>query len=84
MSSDEDVLLAAIRLVGTANEDGKIITATFGAVFDATVDTLEALSGTLRAAKGKRLISYAKPLMLKGVDDKELITLLVNDDTLIS
>lgn len=83
MSSDEDVLLAAIRLVGTANEDGKI-SATFGAVFDATVDTLEALSGTLRAAKGKRLISYAKPLMLKGVDDKELITLLVNDVSLVS
>lgn len=72
---DETVLLETIRRIGMPTEHGKAITVTFAAVFDATVDTLEALSGTLRAAKGKKLISYKKPLMLKGVDDKEVITM---------
>lgn len=76
--TDEEVLIAAIHACGTRQEDGTI-TVEFGKVFDATVDTLEALSGTLRAAKAKKLISFKKPLMLKGVDDREVITLLVKE-----
>ncbi len=45
------------------------------AVYNETVDTLEALNGTLRKAKKTNVISFKKQMMLKGPDDKELITL---------
>lgn len=71
---DENVLIEAIKKVGTASEDRKLITVTFAKIFEETVDTLEALTGTLRAAKAKKLITYRKQMMLKGVDDNEVIT----------
>ena len=71
---DEEVLIEAIKKVGVLSEDGKTITVTFAQIFDETVDTLEALTGTLRGAKSKKLISYKKQMMLKGVDDNEIIT----------
>ena len=45
-------------------------------VYEKTVDTLEALNGTLRAAKKRNIIAFAKQMLLKGPDDAQIITLL--------
>ena len=45
-------------------------------VYEKTVDTLEALNGTLRAAKKRKIIAFTKQMLLKGPDDAQVITLL--------
>jgi hypothetical protein len=46
-------------------------------VYEKTVDTLEALNGTLRAAKKRKIIAFTKQMLLKGPDDAQVITLLL-------
>lgn len=60
-----------------AGADGKI-SVTFGVLFDdeEAANTFEAIVGTLKAAKKRQLISYQGQLLLKGVHDNEVITLL--------
>ena len=68
-----EILVEAIKKVGS-EADGTVC-ATFGQIYDETVDTLEALNGTLRAAKKKNIVSFEKQMLLKGVDDAASITL---------
>lgn len=76
VSAEIDILIEAIRNVGEAlpigASDGthKI---TFGKLYVATEDTLEALNGTLRAAKKRGVIHFKKQMLLKGVDDAQEI-----------
>ena len=49
---------------------------TFGKVYELTVDTLEALNGTLRAAKREKKIWFKKQMLLKGADDNQIIYLI--------
>eukprot|EP00762_Andalucia_godoyi_P005117 ANDGO_03936.mRNA.1 Costars family protein At4g33640 len=62
------------KLSTEKNASGKPVVA-FGTLFDATQDVFEALAGTLKAAKQRKIISYDSPLLLKGAHDKVLITL---------
>ena len=47
-----------------------------GKLFSATVDTLEALMGTLRAAKKQGVVAFKKQMLLHPADDKEIVSLL--------
>ncbi|OQR84021.1 costars family protein ABRACL isoform X2 [Achlya hypogyna] len=83
MEVDKEVeqLAVEIRRLGTTTTtaDGKtVFGVTFGELFDdeRCVDLFEALMGTLRAAKRKKVIDYPGQLLLKGVNDKVFITLL--------
>ena len=57
--------------------DGKL-QVTFGTLFndDRCANIFEALVGTLRAAKRKKIVSYEGELLLQGVHDKVVISLL--------
>ena len=51
---------------------------TFGVLFsdDRCANLFEALVGTLKAAKRKKIVTYGTELLLQGVHDKEVITLI--------
>jgi len=63
--------------LGARQPDGSY-TVTFGVLFkdDKLANILEALVGTLRAAKKKKLIKYDGELLLQGVHDKVVVTVL--------
>ena len=69
--------------LGTRGADGKV-TVTFGVVYDddRCQQIFEALVGTLKAAKKRKIVEYSSPLLLKGTHDKVIITLL--DETPIA
>ena len=68
-----EILIDAIKANGY-EEEGKT-NCKFGVLFAATEDTLEALIGTLKAAKKRNLIDFQKPMLFKGQDDNEVISL---------
>lgn len=53
-----------------------LISVKFGKLFDATQDIFEALVGTLRSAKKKKLIRFEGEMLLKGAHDNVDIVLL--------
>ena len=65
-----------IRRLGTLQEDGSY-TVPFGELFDDAFGEqfYEALGGTLKAAKRVGNLTYGPPMLLKGPNDKDLITL---------
>ncbi|CAL1534809.1 unnamed protein product [Lymnaea stagnalis] len=71
------LLVEEIKRLGTAGAGGKT-EVTFGTLFndDRCANIFEALVGTLRAAKRKKIISYDGELLLQGVHDKVIISLL--------
>lgn len=75
-----ELLVQEIKRLGKPNDDGQIVV-TFGTLFvdDRCANLFEALVGTLRAAKRKKIIKYDKELLLQGVDDNVEILLLKND-----
>jgi len=77
VGKEVEMLLEEITRLGTENGDGKI-SVEFGVLFndDRCANIFEALVGTLRAAKRKKLISYEGELLLQGVHDKVPITIL--------
>ncbi|XP_063424398.1 costars family protein ABRACL-like isoform X1 [Mytilus trossulus] len=70
-------LIDAIQRLGTENSD-KQHEVTFGVLFndDDCANLFEAMVGTLRAAKRKKIITYDGELLLQGVHDNVKITLL--------
>lgn len=79
VSADIDILVNAIKSSGeevTGDESStyshKIA---FGKLYAETVDTLEALNGTLRAAKKQKVVHFKKQMLLKGPDDNEIVYL---------
>jgi predicted RNA binding protein with dsRBD fold (UPF0201 family) len=78
VSADIEILTAAIKSGGEEINDGdssyshKIM---FGKLYQDTVDTLEALNGTLRAAKKQKIVDFKKQMLLKGPDDNEIVYL---------
>jgi len=68
-----------IRL-GKKNAEGKH-EVTFGVLFDddRCANEFEALVGTLRAAKKKKIIQFQGQMLLKGAHDDVVITLLTDD-----
>ncbi|XP_063078967.1 costars family protein ABRACL [Engraulis encrasicolus] len=71
------LLVEEIRRLGTENADGKI-SVKFGVLFndDKCANLFEALVGTMRAAKRKKIISFQGELLLQGVHDDVDVILL--------
>ncbi|KAI7730404.1 hypothetical protein M8C21_025349 [Ambrosia artemisiifolia] len=78
MNVEEEVekLKVEIQRLGTKQEDGSY-KVTFGVLFndDRCANIFEALVGTLRAAKRRKLLTYDGELLLQGVHDNVLIIL---------
>ncbi|KIM42687.1 hypothetical protein M413DRAFT_444360 [Hebeloma cylindrosporum] len=70
-----EILRDAIKEYGTINAEGKSSVA-YGILFDKTANTLEALNGTLRAAKRQKKVSFnAELLMMPKDKDVEVVLL---------
>ncbi|KAJ7062843.1 costars domain-containing protein [Mycena amicta] len=74
-SAEIDVLRDAIVQYGSENSDGKSSVA-YGILFDKTANTLEALNGTLRAAKKQKKVAFdAEILMMPKDKDVQVVWL---------
>lgn len=73
-----ELLVAAIKRLGTPNPSGKC-TVKYGRLFDddEVANTFEALLGTLRAAKKRKVVAFDGELLLQGVHDNVEIVLLI-------
>ncbi|XP_033873678.2 costars family protein ABRACL [Acipenser ruthenus] len=71
------LLVEEIRRLGSPNADGKI-SVKFGVLFrdDRCANLFEAMVGTLKAAKRKKIISFQGELLLQGVHDDVDVVLL--------
>jgi len=74
------LLKAEIKRLGCINADDQHVV-TFGVLFndDDCANIFEALVGTLRAAKRKKIVKFDGELLLQGVHDNVPITLLINE-----
>ena len=74
-------LVVEIKRLGERNGDGQYVVK-FGVMFNDTrcANIFEALVGTLRAAKRKKIIKFEGELLLQGVHDDVPITLLQDND----
>lgn len=72
-----ELLIEEIKRLGSPDADGKV-SVTFGILFsdDRCANIFEALVGTLRAAKRKKVVTYEGELLLQGVHDSVPIQLL--------
>ena len=72
-----ELLEQEIRRLGSPNADGQV-SVRFGVLFrdDRCANLFEALVGTLRAAKRKKIVTYSGELLLQGVHDDVDVTLL--------
>ena len=75
-----ELLIEEIKRLGTPNADGQI-SVTFGVLFrdDRCANLFEAMVGTLRAAKRKKILKYDGELLLQGVHDNVEVVLLKVD-----
>ena len=82
MNVDHEVslLVEELKRLCTPNSEGKT-SVKFGVLFedDKCANLFEALVGTLRAAKRKKIIKYDGELLLQGVHDNVEIVLLKED-----
>lgn len=71
------LLVEEIRRLGTRNADGQV-SVKFGVLFadEKCANLFEALVGTLKAAKRRKIITYPGELLLQGVHDDVDIMLL--------
>ncbi|KAF9040822.1 costars domain-containing protein [Panaeolus papilionaceus] len=65
----------AIKDYGSMGADGKISVA-YGILFDKTANTLEALNGTLRAAKRQKKVAFDAELLMMPRDKDVKVTLV--------
>lgn len=72
-----NLLVEEIHRLGSKNADGKL-SVKFGVLFqdDRCANLFEALVGTLKAAKRRKIVTYAGELLLQGVHDDVDIILL--------
>ena len=75
-----ELLIEEIKRLGTPNADGQV-SVTFGVLFrdDRCANLFEAMVGTLRAAKRKKILKYDGELLLQGVHDNVEVVLLKVD-----
>jgi hypothetical protein len=78
-SVDEEIALLEqeIKRLGVMNNNGQY-EVTYGVLFkdEQVANTFEALLGTLKAAKKRKRIHFEGELLLQGVHDHVLVTLL--------
>ena len=74
------LLIQEIKRLGTPNADGNI-SVKFGILFrdDKCANLFEALVGTLKAAKRKKILNYESELLLQGVHDNVEVVLLKDE-----
>ncbi|XP_068198318.1 costars family protein ABRACL [Antennarius striatus] len=72
-----ELLVEEIKRLGTEGGDGKV-RVKFGVLFNDTrcANLFEALVGTLRAAKRKKIVNFEGELLLQGVHDNVDVILL--------
>ncbi|KAJ3909702.1 costars domain-containing protein [Lentinula edodes] len=70
-------MLDAIKEYGLINSEGKH-SASYGILFDKTANTLEALNGTLRAAKRQKKVAFDAELLMMP-KDKDVQVVLLED-----
>lgn len=70
------VLVEHIKKLGAADPADGRIKVKFGVLFEGTADVLEALAGTLRAAKKRKIVAYEGELLLQGMSDGVDVVLL--------
>ncbi|KAM9315849.1 costars family protein ABRACL [Gastrophryne carolinensis] len=79
MNVDHEVslLVEQIHRLGTRDQDGKV-KVKFGVLFhdDQCANLFEAMVGTLKAAKRRKILLYDPELLLQGVHDNTDIVLL--------
>ncbi|XP_057678935.1 costars family protein ABRACL [Corythoichthys intestinalis] len=77
IAHEVDLLVEEIERLGSKNADGQT-TVKFGVLFkdDRCANIFEALVGTLRAAKKKKIVKFEGELLLQGVHDNVDIVLL--------
>ncbi|XP_076456238.1 costars family protein ABRACL-like [Babylonia areolata] len=75
-----ELLKEEIKRLGKPGDDG-LVAVSFGELFndDKCANLFEALVGTLRAAKRKKIIKYDGELLLQGVHDNVQIKLMAVD-----
>ena len=78
MDHEVSLLKEEITRLGTKDEKTGEIVVEFGVLFsdDKCANLFEALVGTLRAAKKRKVITFQGELLLQGVHDKVPIKLL--------
>jgi len=70
-----EILKKAISDYGTVNSEGKKSVA-YGVLFDKTANTLEALNGTLRAARRQKKVAFDAELLMMPRDKEVQVVLL--------
>eukprot|EP00897_Mesotaenium_endlicherianum_P007268 jgi/Mesen1/656/ME000109S10878 len=77
MNVEEEIekLKEEITKLGEKQPDGSI-KLKFGVLFNNTEDVFEALGGTLRAAKKRKIVTFAAEMLLQGRDDDVDVVLL--------
>lgn len=72
-------LKVEIKRLGKMNEESGFYEVTFGVLVmdDVCSNVFEALVGTLRAAKKRKVVDYPGQLLLQGTHDKVIVRLLV-------
>lgn len=77
VSHEIDLLVEEIQRLGSKNDNGQTIVK-FGVLFndDRCANIFEALVGTLKAAKKRKVIDFQSELLLQGVHDHVDIVLL--------
>ncbi|CAH3179202.1 unnamed protein product [Porites lobata] len=75
-----NLLVQEIKRLGAPNADGQV-SVKFGVLFndDRCANIFEALVGTLKAAKRKKIVNYSGELLLQGVHDNVDIVLLKDE-----
>ncbi|KAJ7886212.1 costars domain-containing protein [Mycena olivaceomarginata] len=76
-SGEYQILKDAIKECGTVNSDGRTSCA-YGTLFDKTANTLvvEALNGTLRAAKRQKKVAFDAEILMMPKDKDVQVVLL--------
>ncbi|KAA8583003.1 costars family protein ABRACL [Etheostoma spectabile] len=77
VSHEVNLLVQEIQRLGSKNADGQT-SVKFGVLFndDQCANIFEALVGTLKAAKRRKLVTFQSELLLQGVHDDVDIVLL--------
>ncbi|KAJ8355845.1 hypothetical protein SKAU_G00186390 [Synaphobranchus kaupii] len=79
MNVDHEITLLTeqIHRLGSKNADGKV-SVKFGVLFndDECANIFEAMVGTLKAAKKRKIVSFDSELLLQGVHDNVDVVLL--------
>ncbi|KAG5846606.1 costars family protein ABRACL [Anguilla rostrata] len=83
MNVDHEIKLLTehIRRLGSKNADGKY-SVKFGVLFsdDECANVFEAIVGTLKAAKKRKIVTFQGELLLQGVHDNVDVVLLQDED----